>query len=228
MILLTLARRRRHLGKHEMDCWAFPRRMRAALPAFALMLIVLPAAAFRTHCPTLSAGYGGGLRSRGATSVRHFSRPALAANVVGSATARVQTYFGEYVVRSLGDADAACVKSLAADSMDRVEACRATGGEVLVVVRNEGELVAAVGARILKDTAHVETAFWSVADDVRDDVRCELLTFLVRCLEAACKHRRNLSVIIARRAPENHPHLKAPEYHPPTYINRNNTHSIYW
>lgn len=189
--------------------------MRVALPAFALMLIVLPAAAFRTHCPTLSAGYGGGLRSRGATSVRHFSRPALAANVVGSATARVQTYFGEYVVRSLGDADAACVKSLAADSMDRLEACRATGGEVLVVERNEGELVAAVGARILKDTAHVETAFWSVADDVRDDVRCELLTFLVRCLEAACKHRRNLSVIIARRAPENHPHLKAPEYHPP-------------
>jgi len=111
----------------------------------------------------------------------------------GSVIAGVQTYFGEYVVRSFGDVDVACVKLLPPHSSQLLEECRATGGEVIVAERDQGELVAAAAARAIGGTAHAEMVFWSAPED---DVRGDLLTFLLRCLEAVCARRRELSVSV--------------------------------
>jgi hypothetical protein len=102
--------------------------------------------------------------------------------------ARLEAYFGDCLVREWVPGDEARLQSQAA-SASLVAACRETGGEVLVAVRGD-QIVAVVCASVQGTTATLHAA---VCSTVRGDEDCELLPFLVRCMEAVCSQRRDLT-----------------------------------
>jgi hypothetical protein len=120
-----------------------------------------------------------------------------------SMTCSFQTFFGDFTVRTFSDADESCFDNVAADIVAPIKVCRASGGEVLCVIRHGDEQsrpLAAASARVLGESAVLETII--LADDECEGVERELQTFLVRCLEAVCRHRGSVAHVRVLAATE--------------------------
>lgn len=112
------------------------------------------------------------------TPLRHAAQ--MTATEPGASVAGTfQTYFADFEIRTLGEADAERLSLVAGAA--QILACREQGGTVLVA--DGGGIVAAAGACISGQCVRLQVTGLANADD---DVQKELLTFLVRCVETVC------------------------------------------
>jgi isopentenyldiphosphate isomerase len=171
---------RLHAG-HRLQVWTHP----AAQTRASLLMMAQPAR------PASRAPRAGHFPAPGLSRFLCRRRGLLASAEAGGAPAdyaRLEAYFGECLVREWVPGDEARLQSQAA-SADLVAACRETGGGVLVAVRGD-QIVAVAGAIVQGATATLHAAVYNI---VLGDENRELLPFLVRCMEAVCRQRHDLT-----------------------------------
>jgi isopentenyldiphosphate isomerase/transposase InsO family protein len=171
---------RLHAG-HRLQVWTHP----AAQTRASLLMMAQPAR------PASRAPRAGHFPAPGLSRFLCRRRGLLASAEAGGAPAdyaRLEAFFGECLVREWVPGDEARLQSQAA-SADLVAACRETGGGVLVAVRGD-QIVAVAGAIVQGATATLHAAVYNT---VLGDENRELLPFLVRCMEAVCRQRHDLT-----------------------------------
>lgn len=169
-----------HAG-HRLQVWTH----RASQTRASLWMMAQPAR------PESRATRAGQLPAPGLSRFLCRPRGLLASAEAGGAPAdyvRLEAYFGDCLVREWVPGDEARLQSQAA-SADLVAACRETGGGVLIAVRGD-QIVAVAFASVQAATATLHAA---VCSTVRGDEDRELLPFLVRCMEAVCRRRHDLT-----------------------------------